>query len=766
MKFFVALVTSMLLTQAAANVQLTQPDSLTIDNTIISVSCNPSDGTFTASRAGKVFLKRGRFNESGTDIKVERVEIRDAVGSGKIIKLTSSSGYTYTIALYENTPFVCIKSSIHNPTDKPLVVDAVSPVSFTVDLDKPAGDLRILGCDGLTGAEADRVSYTFLAVAEPDSLNGVVCGWLTHDRASGIVSSKQDGDLVSVEPRSEYGRLLVPAGADAEGEVFAVGYFDNSFCGLEEYADAIARTYKIKLPEIPSGYCTWYSKPNGGASDEKHMAELADFCAENLGKFGFDLLQIDDKWQISSRDFTSHNPQGPYPNGMKPTAEKIKAAGFTPGIWLIPFGWDPERPIFADHQDWFVHKEDGSLYTVHWAGTCLDMTHPQAREFLHEVVSRMTRQWGYKYIKIDGLWTGMATKILYPQPTYRPDNLGDAIFHNPAKTNMEAYRDGLKLVRDAAGKDVYILGCNVAQNMRTLGASIGLVDGMRIGSDTGARWTAVLRGAAMGSRLYFLHNRLWHNDPDCLMLRDPLTLDQARAWGASIAISGQLNIVSEWLPGLPAEKLDVIKRSMPNHGLCARPVDLFERDPAQIWHLSSGTAEQRKDIIGFFNWDEKKPETLSIGLDKLDLSDGGSGTYVGFDYWAGEFIAPFIGELKLELRPSSCRIVAIRPLLERPTLVSTSRHMTQGIMDVTGEAWDNRKQTLTGISKVVGADSYQLRIFTPDRSWQVTGAEVSQAEPSGDVTVQAQQMGPDIRITIISPQSRDIRWKIAFGRQK
>jgi len=107
----------------------------------------------------------------------------------------------------------------------------------------------------------------------------------------------------------------------------------------------------------------------------------------------------------------------------------------------------------------------------------------------------------------------------------------------------------------------------------------------------------------MGSRLYFLHNRLWHNDPDCLMLRDPLTLDQARAWGSSIAVNGQLNIVSEWLPGLPADKLDIIKRSIPNHGLCARPVDPFEKDPAQIWHLTAGAGQQRKDIIGFFNWD-------------------------------------------------------------------------------------------------------------------------------------------------------------------
>ena len=42
-------------------------------------------------------------------------------------------------------------------------------------------------------------------------------------------------------------------------------------------------------------------------------------------------------------------------------------------------------------------------------------------------------------------------------------------------------RSGLKLVRNAAGKDVFLSGCNLSQNMRSLSGSIGLVDSMRIG---------------------------------------------------------------------------------------------------------------------------------------------------------------------------------------------------------------------------------------------------------------------------------------------
>ncbi len=741
--------------------------NITIDNGIVSVCYYIEDGTFSVRHGEKLFIKKGYLQKVTSDNTPTAwvISIRDNLGAGRGIQVNFPSGYTYTLALYGNMPLVCIKSNIHNPTDKTMTINKMSAVSLDVDLGKAAEDLRILGCDGLTSAEVDRISYTFLAVAEPEKRSGVVAGWLTNDRASGIVLSKSVQSSILIEGRSEYGNLLIEPGHKADGETFTVGYFDDALAGLEEYAGAIAKQYKIKLPEIPGGYCTWYSQPHGGASDEEHMAELAEFCGKELTKYGFNLLQIDDKWQLSRRDFTTYNQKGPYPNGMKPTADKIKAEGMTAGIWFIPTGWDPNRPVFKEHQDWFVHKkDDGSIYTVYWAGSCLDMTHPEAREFLYKVISQMTRQWGYKYIKIDGLWTGMAVKILYPKPDYRDDNLGDAVFHNPAKTNIEAYRDGLKLVREASGDDVYILGCNVAQNMRTLGASIGLVDGMRIGRDIGARWSSILNCVEMGARLYFMHNRLWHNDPDCLMLREPLSLDQARAWGSWIAISGQLNIASEWLPGLPAERLDVIKRSMPNHGLCGRPIDLFENAFGQIWHLTAGAGPQRKDIIGMFNWDDKKPDTVRVELDKLNLPDGGSGTYAGFDYWAKKFIRPFTGTFESELRPSSCRIISIKQILERPVLVSTSRHITQGIVDVVEQSWNSQRKTLSGKSKVVGSDLYELRIFAPTdgEHRQVSSVDVASADKQAGVTIKTKQTGPEIRITINSPETRLVCWEIVF----
>ncbi|HUT22864.1 MAG TPA: glycoside hydrolase family 36 protein, partial [Sumerlaeia bacterium] len=496
-----------------------------------------------------------------------------------------------------------------------------------------------------------------------------------------------------------------------------------------------------------------------------------------------EVVQVDDKWQNGPAragpcaDYSTHRPDGPYPSGMQATAKKIAAAGLTPGLWFLPFASDPRLPAFKDHRDWFVHRKSGRLHKVRWAGTCLDMTHPGAREYLRGIVSRITREWGFKYIKIDGLWSGMAAKLTYPEPKCREDKLSDAVFHDPAKTNVEAYRDGLALVRDAAGEDVFILGCCAAQNMRTLGASMGRVDAMRIGRDIGASWEAILPCATIGAHLYFLQGRVWHNDPDCLMLREPLTLEQARAWGSWIALSGQLNIVSEWLPGLPPERLEIVKRSMPNHGLCARPLDLFENPLPGIWHLAAGQGENRRHVVGFFNWLPENETSYHLPLTRLE-PDGGLSprrepdqepSYVGFDFWSNEFLPPIRGALSATVEPGSCRVLALRRERGHPQVVSTSRHVAQGIGDVIREEWKPRSKTLQGSSLVVPGDPYELRIAVPSAEWRLKRAGVSARNANSGVTVAWEQSGTGIRVVLDAPDRPSARgpqrvaWEVGFA---
>ena len=62
---------------------------------------------------------------------------------------------------------------------------------------------------------------------------------------------------------------------------------------------------------------------------------------------------------------------------------------------------------------------------------------------------------------------------IYVNDAYKEDGIGDAVFHDPDKTNIQAYRDGLRLVREAAGRDVGLgLGDDPADVFRARGVEL------------------------------------------------------------------------------------------------------------------------------------------------------------------------------------------------------------------------------------------------------------------------------------------------------
>ena len=113
------------------------------------------------------------------------------------------------------------------------------------------------------------------------------------------------------------------------------------------------------------GYCTWY---HARASNEKSLAAQTEFAAEHLKPFGLEFLQIDDGWQEGVRkngpkkNFNEYNKNGPYPSGMKATADNIRKHGFVAGLWFMPFAGTYNDPYFADKQDMFVRTDDGKPY--------------------------------------------------------------------------------------------------------------------------------------------------------------------------------------------------------------------------------------------------------------------------------------------------------------------------------------------------------------------------------------------------------------------
>ena len=704
--------------------------ALPLEKTIASGQLQGVAGAFKVSEVSDETFGRGRF-------------------------LTNAGG---SIGLFPHLPFALLRLNLRNDTSESQTINRLPLATLTVDW-QDADNLKTLGTGGLLNADRNPGSYAWLAVAEPQSRNGLVAGWLTHDRGSGVLFSKIADGKVQLEARSDYGKLRLVPKQKTGSEILALGYFSDARLGLEAWADAVAQVYKIRLPEQPVGYCTWYADKHGGASDEEHLAQIGEYAKANLKAFGFDFVQIDDGWQSGDakgngpkKNFSQYNENGPYKSGMRATSDALRAQGITPGLWFMPFAGTYNDPWFADKQDLFVKHSDGKPYDTSWGGSSLDMTNPAAQKYVADIARRISKEWAYKYFKMDGLYTGIGVKQVYVNSGYKEDDFGDAVFFNTSKTNIEAFRDGLKLVRNAAGRDVFFLGCTMTQNMRSFGGSIGLVDAMRIGPDNNGTWKGWAGASPVfGSRYYFLNNRIWYNDPDPFYLRAGIPIEEARTIASWPTIAGQLNSSSDWLPDFSPERLDILRRTMPSHHATTRPVDFFESELPRIWQVTDASGGPRRDVLALYNWNNE-PSDMNVYLARCGLSS--SKQYVAFDFWANAFVAPFQSNLLSTVAPHGCRILAVRALEDHPILLSTSRHITQGITDVKSEQWNEGKSTVFGQSEVVANDPYELRLYAP-QGWT--------AQSAGDGKIS--QDGTGVRVTIKPTKTGALNWKVVFVKE-
>jgi hypothetical protein len=700
-----------------------------------------------------------------------------AFGAGNSLIISTEGGGTVSFALYPSQPFLFINQSVINSGESVLDIQNLNPVSFSVDLNKPATELKTLGTGGLLSPDNNPGSYVFLTTVDPVTRNGVVTGWLTNEKGSGVVFSGIKDNLVEIKARIEYGHFRLPSGKSETTETLLIGYFDDARSGEEQFADAIVKQQNIRLKPRSATYCTWYSEKNGGAGSESSTLELTSFISSRLKSFGLEVIQIDDKWQGGGpfngpqRGFDRTDPKGGYPNGMKITADAIRKEGLTAGIWWMPFARNHQAPEYKNRQHWFAYRPDGKPFETAWGGTSLDLTLPEVQNHISEMAKTL-HGWGYNYFKMDGLWTGTVTEQVYINDGYKNDSIGNSKpLFNPFKTQIEAFRDGLKILRKAAGDEVFFSGCCVSQNMRSFGASFGLVNSMRIGPDYNADGEGIRTGVIRASRLYFLNGKVWWNDPDPSILRgsgksaaDPSVpstegLSKSRMLPSFVAVSGQFFLSSDWLPDLPDNRLEIMKRCMASHNGYARPVDAFDKPLPSVWLASDSQTGTPRNVIGLFNWDTTALEIV-CPIARTGLDD--KTAYYAFDFWENKTLPDVNGLLTRKLPPESCSIIAVRPRSGHPVVVSTSQHVTQGMIDLLLEEW--KDGTLSGTSMIIGGDNYELRIagINDGGNHKVTEVKVIDPPQETSIEVLPQTEKGWLRVLIKTKKSEIVNWQIKF----
>jgi alpha-galactosidase len=142
---------------------------------------------------------------------------------------------------------------------------------------------------------------------------------------------------------------------------------------------------------------------------EKENLDEARIGAQFLKPYGLEIWSIE-SWQDNSpklpvSDFynlTLRPSPDKFPHGMKWLAEQIRALGFRPGIWTVPFGTG-DRAYYEAHRQWFLHDGQGQPMQ-NWCGRfLLDPSQPEVRQQMEESHREMSKDWGYEFFKIDGM---------------------------------------------------------------------------------------------------------------------------------------------------------------------------------------------------------------------------------------------------------------------------------------------------------------------------------------------------------------------------
>jgi hypothetical protein len=728
---------------------------------------------------GKEFIKEGLLVSAGNITGSSDITSR-VFGKGKSIKINKADSGYYSLELYPDRPFLVINGAIKNRNNETVDIPSISPARFKLDLGKTVNELKTLGTGGLIEPDKNPGSYVFLTVVDPKTRNGVVAGWLTNEKGSGVILSEVKDNEIILKSQIDYGHFIIPPDKSENLETLMIGYFSDSRLGEELLADAIAKQNKIKMKPRSAVYCTWYSEKNNGAGSERSTMELTDFVKKNLKSFGLETIQIDDLWQGGEkingpcRGFDRVDPKGGYPNGMSKIAKYIKDAGLKAGIWWLPFARNHTAAEYKDKQKWFAYRDNGKPYETYWGGTSLDLTNPEVLNHVSKFAKNL-KGWGYNYFKMDGLWTGTVTEHVYINDGYKNDTMGNCLpLMNRNKTQIEAFRDGLKTLRTAVGSDQFFSGCSISQNMRTFGASMGLVDAMRIGPDNNHDGRGILTGVIRGARLYFLNGRVWWNDPDPVLMREisPNNTDKnvrgvrgninnAKMLPSWVALTGAFYLSSDWLPDLPKERLEIMKRCMTPHNAISRPVDAFDREIASIWLTTDKRSGVERNVIGIFNWDTIPQRfgssTVWAGLEK-------NKTYYAFDFWANKPISDISNSFEYELPARTCKVIALRAKENHPVVVSTSRHVTQGIVDLKREEW--KDGVLSATSEVIGGDDYEVRIagLADSSNWSLKDLKILGDNKNVTIKASPQTENGWLRILISAKKDCIVRWQARFKK--
>ncbi|NOY81460.1 MAG: hypothetical protein GXP31_10705 [Kiritimatiellaeota bacterium] len=537
-----------------------------------------------------------------------------------------------------------------------------------------------------------------------------------------------------------------PAGATLCFQVISDFYRDR-------YVPYYRPVDKKRCPSPPTGWMSW-NVYFDQAGERENLAE-AEAGRDLLQPFGLEFWSIE-SWQENSGklpvssfhnlNMAPHREQ--FPHGMKWLADRIRELGFRPGIWTVPFGTG-NGAFYEAHRDWFLHDAEGAPLQ-NWCGRyVLDPTQEEVRSHMRETHRTMAQGWGYEFFKIDGM-SGRGAG--YSAHFYEREDVKTA-FRHPCPQPFELC---VRALREGIGPNRVFLAC---QGHYT-GPEVERADASRIGGDIVApnqpsRWHNILSQARSTMNQLFVHNIIWYNDPDTLLVGAYRPLDEARTTTTVVALPGQVMFAGDKLRELPPDRVRLLQQTLP---VCdVHPLDMFPvYSMVPIWTLKVRRPFGDWDVTSVFNWSDE-PVHIASAFTELGLPR--DGRFLVYDFWEKKFLGRCDTCIELDVPAHANRLLCIHPDLDRPQFLSTDRHITQGGISLKSLQWDNETTRLSGCTALVGGFAAELVFHVPpDYDFRSAEATV----PLESTTSEGSGL---VRLVLRGDATGDAEWRLAFRRR-
>ena len=356
-------------------------------------------------------------------------------------------------------------------------------------------------------------------------------------------------------------------------------YSGDSFEAACSFCKKLCNNARIPKAPVYGGndwYCN-YGK-NTYSNIISHTKKIAE-CAEGLENRPY--MVIDDGWQLCHHGEYKGEENfngGPwkYANrkfgDMKKLADEIKSLDVIPGIWM--------RPLYTVERfpDKYFMKQDGIK-------GFLDPSVPEVLDIIREDIKTI-KDWGYKLIKHD-----FSTFDIFGEwgKEFNENFTNGVQFADKTKTTAQIIKNMYQAIRESAGNDVMIIGCNTVSHL-----SAGYFEIQRTGDDTSGRDFEVTKTMGVNTLAFRLpqHNAFYSADADCVGITTQIDWKKNSEWLDVLAKSGTPLFVSIEETAYTDEVKSAIKEAFKiasSNTATATPLDWEENVTPIIWKSAFGT---------------------------------------------------------------------------------------------------------------------------------------------------------------------------------